>query len=75
MGNIKVINSTQLNTDLTSIANAIRTKGGTNALLVFPSGFVNAINNIQTERVQQIAIRPDAERWKSWTYDRHIVTD
>lgn len=33
-------------TDLTSVANAIRTKGGTSASLEFPSGFVAAIENI-----------------------------
>ena len=33
-------------TDLTSVANAIRTKGGTSAQLAFPSGFVSAIGNI-----------------------------
>lgn len=32
--------------DLTSIANAIRTKGGTSESLEFPSGFVSAIGNI-----------------------------
>lgn len=35
-------------TDLTSIANAIRTKGGTSAQLAFPSGFVSAIEAIPT---------------------------
>ena len=35
-------------TELTSVANAIRTKGGTNAQLEFPSGFVSAINDITT---------------------------
>lgn len=35
-------------TDLTSIADAIRTKGGTSASLSFPDGFVDAIDNIQT---------------------------
>ena len=35
-------------TDLTTVANAIRTKGGTNAQLSFPSGFVTAIENITT---------------------------
>jgi hypothetical protein len=35
-------------TDLTAIANAIRTKGGTSASLAFPSGFVDAIDAIQT---------------------------
>jgi len=33
-------------TELTSVANAIRTAGGTNLLLSFPNGFVNAVNNI-----------------------------
>lgn len=35
-------------TELTSIANAIRTKGGTSAPLVYPNGFVNAIGDIPT---------------------------
>lgn len=35
-------------TDLTSVANAIRTKGGTSAGLSFPDGFVSAIGNIPT---------------------------
>ena len=33
-------------TDLTAVANAIRTKGGTSAQLAFPSGFVDAIQAI-----------------------------
>lgn len=33
-------------TELTSVANAIRTAGGTSSLLNFPNGFVNAVNNI-----------------------------
>jgi len=32
--------------DLTSVANAIRTAGGTSDSLIFPNGFVNAIGNI-----------------------------
>ena len=35
-------------TDLTAVADAIRVKGGTSAQLVFPSGFVSAIQAIQT---------------------------
>ena len=42
----KLVDSTQLDSDLTSIANAIRTKGGTSAQLAFPAGFVSAVNNI-----------------------------
>ena len=44
----KLVDSTQLNSDLTSIANAIRTKGGTSAQLAFPSGFVSAVEAIPT---------------------------
>lgn len=42
----KLVDSTQLNADLTSVANAIRTKGGTSASLAFPSDFITAINAI-----------------------------
>lgn len=95
---------------LTSVANAIRTKGGTSAQLEFPNDFVTAIQNIPTgvvptgtksisitqngamtedvtnyanvavnvnvpPTVKQIILRPDAELWKSWTYDKRIVAD
>ena len=43
MANYKVTD-----TELTSVANAIRTKGGTQAQLEFPTGFVTAIENIPT---------------------------
>ena len=39
----KLVDSTQLDADLTSVANAIRTKGGTSASLAFPADFVSAI--------------------------------
>ena len=42
----KLVDSSQLDSDLTSVANAIRTKGGTSAQLAFPSGFVSAISAI-----------------------------
>ena len=35
-------------TDLTKVASAIREKGGTSDLLVYPDGFVTAIQAIQT---------------------------
>ena len=35
-------------TDLTAVANAIREKGGTTAPLVYPDGFVTAIQSIDT---------------------------
>lgn len=43
-----LVDSTQLDSDLTSVANAIRTKGGTSASLAFPAGFVSAIDAIPT---------------------------
>lgn len=42
----KLVDSTQLDADLTSIANAIRTKGGTSAQMAFPAGFISSIQNI-----------------------------
>ena len=33
-------------TELTGVANSIRTAGGTSSLLIFPNGFISAINNI-----------------------------
>lgn len=34
--------------DLTSVANAIRTKGGTSGTLAFPNGFISAVEAIET---------------------------
>ena len=48
MAEDKLVDSTQLDADLTSVANAIRTKGGTSVQMTFPSGFISAINNIPT---------------------------
>lgn len=44
----KLVDSVQLNSDLTLVANAIRTKGGTTASLAFPAGFVSAVQAIPT---------------------------
>lgn len=43
----KVINSAKLDADLTAVADAIRTKGGTYAPLSFPSGFIGAVQGLQ----------------------------
>jgi hypothetical protein len=42
----KVVDSAALDAGLTSVADAIREKGGTSASLAFPQGFVDAIGNI-----------------------------
>lgn len=44
----KLVDSAQLDADLTTVANAIRTKGGTSGSLAFPAGFVSAIQAIPT---------------------------
>lgn len=44
----KLVDSGQLDTDLTSIANAIRTKGGTSGALSFPNGFISAVEAVKT---------------------------
>ena len=46
MAENKVVNITQLESDLTSIANAIREKTGGSDSLAFPNGFVSAIDGI-----------------------------
>ena len=48
MAENKVVNTTQLDAGLTSIADAIRAKAESSDSLVFPSGFVDAIANIVT---------------------------
>ena len=45
----KVIDSSKLDADLTSVADAIRAKSGTTGGLAFPDGFVSAVEEIQTE--------------------------
>lgn len=44
----KLVDSSQLDADLTSVANAIRSKGGTSGQLAFPAGFVSAVEAIPT---------------------------
>ena len=44
----KVIDSTQLDNDLTAIADSIRAKSGTAESLNFPNGFVSAIDSLAT---------------------------
>lgn len=42
----KVVDSQQLDADLISVANAIRTRGGTSAQLAFPADFISAVQAI-----------------------------
>lgn len=47
-------------TDLTKVASAIKEKGGTSAPLVYPAGFVSAIQEIQTGAPLQIIVASTA---------------
>lgn len=62
-----VINYIATSSDLTLIADAIRTKGGTSASLVFPSEFVSAINAITTQGTYQ-------SKYVSPTESQQVVT-
>nr|DAE15052.1 MAG TPA: hypothetical protein [Siphoviridae sp. cty3u30] len=44
----KIVDSSGLDANLTSVADAIRAKGGTTAQLAFPSGFVAAVQSIDS---------------------------
>lgn len=44
----KLVDSTQLDSDLTSVADAIRAKSGGSGQLAFPAGFVSEIGNISS---------------------------
>lgn len=46
MAEYKVVDTEQLDTDLANIASAIKAKSGTNESLVFPNGFIEAVNTI-----------------------------
>lgn len=48
MANLKVIDAEQLETDLTSVADSIRAKTGGEDALSFPSGFVSAVDTIES---------------------------
>lgn len=59
----KLVDSTQLDAGLTSVANAIRTKGGTSADLAFPAGFVSAVEAIPTGGGGEEAPENDVVFW------------
>lgn len=76
----KLVDSAQLDADLTSVANAIRTKGETSASLAFPNGFVSAINAIPTggggsTELKMGVLRPDAELIQTYTDDSLVNAD
>lgn len=48
MAEYKVVDAEKLDADLSSVADAIRTKGGTSESLTFPQGFVDAVDAIES---------------------------
>lgn len=48
MAEYKVVDAEKLDADLSSVADAIRTKGGTSESLTFPQGFVGAVGAIES---------------------------
>ena len=61
-------------TDLTKVASAIREKGGTSAPLVYPGGFVSAIQEIQTGAPLQIIVTTSAGATVTATKDSKTVS-
>ena len=61
-------------TDLTKVASAIRDKGGTSASLVYPGGFVSAIQAIQTGAPLQIIVTTSAGATVTATKDSKTVS-
>ena len=61
-------------TDLTKVASAIREKGGTSAPLIYPAGFVSAIQAIQTGAPLQIIVTTSAGATVTATKDSKTVS-
>ena len=70
-GEFLMANYIVTDTELTSIANSIRTKGGTNELLSFPEEFINAIGNISTGGSQGGAVTAKEVNFRD--YDGTVV--
>lgn len=62
----KLVDSAQLDADLTSVANAIRTKGGTSSQMAFPAGFVSAVQAIPSGGITPTGTKSITE---NGTYD------
>ena len=71
MAEHKVVNADQLDADLTSVADSIRTKAGTSDKLAFPAGMKEAVDNLSTfVPPSSMALDPDevyrTTRPKDW---------
>lgn len=70
MANYKVVDAEQLDNDLTSVADAIREKSGTDDSLAFPEGFVSAVEGI-IQNGEEVYQAPVSKIW----YKPHTVVD
>ena len=62
---------------LTGVADAIRTRGGTQSPLTFPTGFETAIAAIPHDQstLKMGVMRPDAELVETWSYDKLWIAE
>lgn len=63
----KLVDSTQLGSDLTSVANKIRQKSGGSSSLAFPNGFVSEIGNISGGGNEPMVIKDYVVPSVKWT--------
>ncbi len=57
----KLVDSTQLDADLSSVADAIRAKSGGSRDLSFPEGFVSELGTIETLRCVTLRVIPESD--------------
>lgn len=63
MANYKIVDTEQLEADLTSVADSIRAKAGTSGTMAFPDGFKSAVEGIEKGgTLQAKTVTPTTER-------------
>ena len=75
MANYKIVDADQLDADLETVADAIRTKGETTESLAFPAGFVTAISEISSAATAKVATGEIALNYYYDEYDDIIMED
>lgn len=73
MAEYKVVNATQLDADMASVADTIRTKGGTTEELAWPEGFKSAIEGIESGGGHEVEDALIAGTLTEYTNDRVTV--
>lgn len=72
MADYKAVDATQLNADMTSVADAIRAKGGTTEQMAWPAGFVSAVEGIQSGGNQERTLVDVTIIPYNWSYDYFV---